>query len=140
MFNKDELSKLILTAKGDRSINQFARDAGVDSGHLSRVINKKIKAAPKAPYLKQLAIAAHNNITYESLLDASGHLTNLSEDEKYYIKQTDYAILKKKEKIANSIIETLIENKVITNENELTEKKSEWVIDILKQAIRLTKS
>lgn len=63
------LSDLLKIAKGHRSLNAYARDAGISSGNLSRITNGQ-KATPEI--LERLAAKAHNGVTYEQLMIAAG--------------------------------------------------------------------
>jgi len=74
MLNPDLLADLIKKAQGDRSLNEFANQCGLDSGNLSKIINKKNKHAPKPETLNKIATYAQNGVTYEQLLDAAGHI------------------------------------------------------------------
>ncbi|ABR48541.1 hypothetical protein Amet_2387 [Alkaliphilus metalliredigens QYMF] len=74
LFDKEQLSNLLTKAKGERSLNQYALSSGVDAGYLSRLINKTRKNPPSPEILKKLATKAHNNVKYEELMIAAGHL------------------------------------------------------------------
>lgn len=70
----DNLINLINKAKGNRSLNRFADDCGIDAGHLSRVLRGKMVNSPSPDTLRKIADNAHNLVTYESLMTAAGHL------------------------------------------------------------------
>lgn len=70
----EKLIVLIKQAQGDRSLNQFALNCNVNAGHLSRVLNGKFVNPPKPEFLKKIAQHAHNNVSYESLMDAAGYI------------------------------------------------------------------
>lgn len=99
MLNSDLLADLIKQAQGDRSLNEFASQCGLDSGNLSKIVNKKNKHAPKPETLNKIASHAQNGITYEQLLDAAGHIkiettpiqnpVLTEDDEKDIAKQID---------------------------------------------------
>lgn len=65
------LSDLLKMAKGHRSLNAYARDAGISSGNLSRIMNGQ-KASPEI--LEKLAAKAQNGVTYEQLMVASDYV------------------------------------------------------------------
>lgn len=67
------LINLLHKALGDRSWNQYAMNAGVDSGHLSRIKNGNFNKPPKPEFLQKLALKAHNGVTYEELMEAAGY-------------------------------------------------------------------
>ncbi|WP_432663729.1 helix-turn-helix transcriptional regulator [Wukongibacter baidiensis] len=50
-----------------------------------------------------------------------------------------YAKKSKKEKIGNDIIQLLIKKGIIANGEELTDKKKEWLFDLLDKAIDMSK-
>jgi len=79
MFNPDLLIELIKKAQGNRSLNAFARQCGIDAGNLSRILNNKNVVAPKPDTLQKIASQSYNDVTYEDLMIASGYMT-LSED------------------------------------------------------------
>mgnify|MGYP000559921173 FL=1 len=74
MSRYKELIRLLKIAKGDRSLNRFAEDSGVDAGHLSRVIRGMMVKPPSPETLKKIADKAQNGVTYEQLMIAAGHL------------------------------------------------------------------
>ncbi|GKU79342.1 S24 family peptidase [Paenibacillus sp. L3-i20] len=75
MFNKSRFSELLKIAQGNRSLNQFARQADVSNSYISNLINCKNDNAPEAKTIKKIADAAHNEVSYADLLDAVGLLT-----------------------------------------------------------------
>ncbi|QEK12712.1 hypothetical protein FQB35_10420 [Crassaminicella thermophila] len=84
-FDKKKLSELLIIAKGDRSLNQYALKANVDSGYLSRLINMKRSSPPSPDILDRLANAAHNNVSYKDLMIAAGYI-----EVKNFPDHTDY--------------------------------------------------
>jgi len=79
MFNPDLLIKLIKKAQGDRSLNQFARECGIDPGNLSRILNNKKANNPTPDTLKKIATGSYNGVTYKELMIAAGFMDG-SED------------------------------------------------------------
>jgi len=79
MSQYKELIRLLKIAKGDRSLNRFAEETGVDAGHLSRVMRGIMINPPSPDTLKKIADNAHNGVTYEELMIAAGHL-----EKKFY--------------------------------------------------------
>jgi transcriptional regulator with XRE-family HTH domain len=73
-FNKEEFAAFLILAKGDRSINRFGNDAGVDPGYISRLLRGLVENAPGAMVIKKLADAAWNGVTIEDLLGAAGYI------------------------------------------------------------------
>ncbi|MFT9495486.1 hypothetical protein [Anaerosolibacter sp.] len=82
-YNKDLLSEILSKAQGDRSLNQYALNAGVDAGYLSRIMNKLRKTPPSPEILKKLAAKAYNGITYEELMVACGYIQETIDHEGY---------------------------------------------------------
>ena len=74
MFNYSLLIALIKKAQGNRSLNQFARECGIDAGNLSRILNNKKVFSPKPDTLKKIAAMSYNNVTYEELMIAAGFM------------------------------------------------------------------
>lgn len=68
----ERLIELLLLAQGERTLNNYARQAGVDPGNYSRIL-KGQKTRPDI--LEKLASRAHNGVTYERLLMAAGYLS-----------------------------------------------------------------
>ena len=75
-FNKEKLSELLSMAIGKptRSLNQYARNCGVDSAYISRFINMQKINPPSPGVLKRLSKHAHNGVTYDDLMEAAGHI------------------------------------------------------------------
>ena len=65
-----QLCDLLRVAQGERSQNQFALQCGISSAALSKIHAGNY--APTAKALKKIAAHAHNNVSYQSLLNASG--------------------------------------------------------------------
>lgn len=70
----EELIKLIKKAQGNKTLNQFALGAGINAGHLSRILNGNFKNPPSPDTLKKIAKNSHNEVSYEELLKASGYI------------------------------------------------------------------
>jgi SOS-response transcriptional repressor LexA len=90
VFNKLQFSELLLKAKGDRSLYQYALDANLDRGYLSRIVNMKRDLPPSAEIIKRLATAAENNIKYADLMIAAGYM---QKPRKFDILQGRYFLL-----------------------------------------------
>ncbi|QKY69441.1 DNA-binding protein [Lentibacillus sp. CBA3610] len=73
-FDKDLFGDLLNAAKGNRSINNYAQQSGVDSAHISRFIRGKVSNPPTPSTIERLANVAQNNISYQSLMIAAGHI------------------------------------------------------------------
>ena len=68
------LSQLVLSAKGERSMNDFANECGVNTSTISRIINMKNTTACSDEVLVAISKAADPNsgVTLEKLLAANG--------------------------------------------------------------------
>lgn len=85
-FKNAEFARLLLLAKGDRSINQYGLKCGVDPGYISRLIRELVPTPPLPPTIKKLANNAYNGITYEDLMISAGHL----EETPFYAEEIPY--------------------------------------------------
>ena len=73
-YDKQKVMELIELAAGDRSLRQYATDAGLSPGHLYRVKSGDYKLTPGA--IRQLTSEAANpqeNIGFEDLMKAAGY-------------------------------------------------------------------
>lgn len=74
-FDKEKLANLLKKAKGDRSINQYSLHSGVSAAHISRLMRGLLTAPPNPSTIASLADKAYNDITYNDLMQAAGHIT-----------------------------------------------------------------
>lgn len=74
MFNKDRFSNLLRLALGNRSINKYGKDSGVDPGYISRYIRLQIEKAPSALILSKLAEGSEGRVSIESFMEVAGYL------------------------------------------------------------------
>ena len=70
---------LLDRAKGDRSINNFANETGVSAAHISRFLRQMIASPPTPETISKFAAKAHNEVTYQDLMVAAGHLARKDE-------------------------------------------------------------
>jgi SOS-response transcriptional repressor LexA len=75
-FQKERFAELLKMAIGRRSLNKYADNAGVSNAHISRLMRGLIAKAPEPETIKKLAEAAHNEVTYDLLMEAAGHYTD----------------------------------------------------------------
>lgn len=137
MLNFEVLSDLIKKAQGERSLNQFALHAGIDAGHLSRIINKKVNSAPTPSTLKKIAEHALGSVTYHELMLAAGYL----DADINYSEVTDEEIgarnKKSKEEpdfiknLAHDLEHILIETKIISPADDLSEHDYKTILKFL---------
>lgn len=83
VFNKESFALLLERAKGDRSINQYANETGVSAAHISRFLRQLIDAPPTPETISKLAAKAYNEVTYQDLMIAAGHLAEQYESNIY---------------------------------------------------------
>ncbi|MBX4271985.1 LexA family protein [Clostridium estertheticum] len=72
-FNKELFSNLLIKAKGDRSISQYAQQCDVNKGYISSYINLKKSNAPSPQTIEKFCNTSQNSITYLSLMAAAGY-------------------------------------------------------------------
>jgi repressor LexA len=73
-FDKQAFSALLQKAIGNRTLNEYARQANVSNSYISNLIRCKKDNPPEGKTIKKLADAAHNGVTYFELLEAAGLL------------------------------------------------------------------
>ncbi len=73
-FNKQRFAYLLSQAKGNRSINRYGADSGVDSAYISRLLRCLIDRSPSATIIRKLADNAYGGVTTPDLLTAAGYL------------------------------------------------------------------
>jgi SOS regulatory protein LexA len=74
-YDKEKFGELLKKAIGKRSMNKYAEAAGVSNAHVSRLIRGILDKAPEAETIRKLADAAHNEVSYDELMEAAGHLS-----------------------------------------------------------------
>lgn len=72
--DQDRLSELVTIAKGERTLQEFAAECGLNISTLSRIINKKNAGGSADSVLARIAIHAdpESGVTIEKLLEAQG--------------------------------------------------------------------
>lgn len=73
-FDQDAFITLLKTAIGHRTQKEFASEASISIGHLSRMLKKHYDTAPTPRSLQLIAAAADNGVTYEDLAKACGYI------------------------------------------------------------------
>lgn len=77
-FNKKHFASLLILARGDRSINRYGADSGVDPGYISRLSRGLVNTPPSAMIINKMADAAQNKVTAAELMIAAGYLNPAS--------------------------------------------------------------
>jgi len=75
-FDKQRFAYLLSQAKGNRSINRYGADSGVDPAYISRLLRCLIDRSPSATIIRKLADNAYMGITTPDLLTAAGYLNS----------------------------------------------------------------
>lgn len=73
-FDRERFAKLLERAKGNRSINHYGLQCGVNPGYISRLMRGLRETPPSADVINKLAAKAHNGVTVEALMEAAGYL------------------------------------------------------------------
>ena len=84
-----ELSRLVEDAVGNRTVNRFAGDSGLDRKLILDIINKKINKFPQPIELKRMADASEDRITYNELRVLCGYP---EDTDKYIINLKDFFV------------------------------------------------
>lgn len=78
-FDKEKFASLLLQAKGERSINRFGEEVDVSPAHISRLSRGKIDTPPSPETINKLSQGARNDVTYNELMLAAGHISMSSD-------------------------------------------------------------
>jgi transcriptional regulator with XRE-family HTH domain len=73
-FDKNSFADLLQKALGSRTAYRYSQEVNVSRGHISLLLRKEAARPPTADTIKKLASKADNEITYEQLMVAAGHL------------------------------------------------------------------
>lgn len=104
-FNKEEFASLLDKAKGNRSINQYAKETDVSAAHISRFLRQLIDAAPNPETISKFADKAYNDVSYRDMMSAAGHIT-VSENQ---IEEDSFAQrLEKMQKLEQKVFQTVM--------------------------------
>ncbi|MGE5631590.1 MAG: hypothetical protein ACM3TR_10910 [Caulobacteraceae bacterium] len=124
-FDKHKFSELLLRAKGERSINQYALHCGVSAAHISRLVRELIDTSPNPETIRKFADKAYNGVTYKQLMEAAGYI----ESETTFINKTNKHDNKKNEDIFDQL-GTIINR----DAKPLTQKDKERLLKIIESA------
>lgn len=73
-FDKEMFAELLDKAKGDRSINNYAKECGISPAHISRLLRAMIETPPSPETIEKLTRYAYNSVSYIDLMKAAGHI------------------------------------------------------------------
>ncbi|MED4447556.1 MAG: hypothetical protein ACQEW2_12365 [Bacillota bacterium] len=121
-FNKEEFANLLERAKGERSINQFANETGVSAAHISRFLRQMIASPPTPETISKFAAKAYNEVTYQDLMVAAGHLARKddSDENREVVKDSPLNYRKQREELNKKFIQIILA--------DLYEKSFEWSV------------
>lgn len=74
VFDQDLFAELLKKALGPHSAYRYAKEVSVSRGHISLLLGKKTNTPPTPETISKLASKAYNNITYDDLMMAAGHI------------------------------------------------------------------
>lgn len=129
----EELIRLIKKAQGTKTLNQFALGAGINAGHLSRILNGNFKNPPSPEILKKIAKNSHGEVSYEELLRASKYIDDIPDKEKDSIYDID---LNKYNKLIENKRISLLFDKL----GELDDEELNQVADIVNIVTKIDKT
>ena len=131
----EELIKLIKKVQGTKTLNQFALGAGINAGHLSRILNGNFKNPPSPETLKKIAKNSHGEVSYEELLKASKYIdeNDITDKEKNSIYDID---LNKYNKLIENKRISLLFDKL----GELDDEELNQVADIVNIVTKIDKT
>ncbi|GGA32045.1 XRE family transcriptional regulator [Psychrobacillus lasiicapitis] len=86
MYDKEKFAELLIKGQGTRSLNAFAKDSGVSSAYISKLIRGLYETAPSPAIIKKIADTARD-VSYGELMAAAGHILSLEESEKIRAKK-----------------------------------------------------
>lgn len=78
-FDIKLFAQLLEKAKGNRSINKYASDVDVSPAHISRLLRGLLVTPPSPETIKKLAMGAYNEVNYNDLMRAAGHINTSDE-------------------------------------------------------------
>lgn len=140
MFDRKKFKDLIEKAIGNNSITEYAQKSGVNRTYISKYINLKLDNPPNPNILKDLANASEGKVDYKDFMTAAGYLDDKVIDS---INKADIVSnlddFRKKELMAEEIIEFLIKKGIIHEGEELNEEKLEWIKNLLDKAIDMSR-
>ena len=122
-FNKEEFAVLLDRAKGDRSINNFANETGVSAAHISRFLRQIIASPPTPETISKLAAKAHNEVTYQDLMVAAGHLAQQTDNDenRELVKDSPFNFRQRREELEKKFIQVILA--------DLYEKPFKWSVE-----------
>lgn len=108
-FNQDAFKELLRKAIGPfRSQAEFARQSGISTGHLNRMLNTDV-AKPETTTLHKIAACAEKRVSMEELMDACGYETDRLFQKKQKSERSLMEIGKRAQACADDIMKGFTE-------------------------------
>jgi hypothetical protein len=120
-FDKEKFALLLIKARGERSINQYALHSGVTSAHISRLSRALLDSPPTPQTIGKLAKSAYNGVTYEDFMDAAGYIPDAYSDATFKYDEVQKEILIAKEsgvEINHETAQEMVENRKRFSDNK----------------------
>ncbi len=134
--NYQDLIKLIKKAQGTKTLNQFALGAGVNAGHLSRILNGNFKNPPSPDTLKKIAKNSRGEVSYQDLMKACGYI---EENESLRNEETSIYTKENVEKY-NRLVENTRIKLLFDKLGELNDEELDQVADIVNIVTKIDKN
>lgn len=139
MFNKKAFKELLMKALGDRTMTDYAKESGVNRTYISKYMNENLDNAPTPDIIKRLANTAYNDVTYEELMKAAGHLDNSS-----IYNNIEYQLEPKENEDIETVVDELkiklLNTKNLKFDGKLATKDDiEAILDAVKVGIEMAK-
>jgi transcriptional regulator with XRE-family HTH domain len=135
MFQRERFKDLLLRAMGELTQEEFSELCGFNRTYLSKYLNMRLDNPPSPNILKRIAQHALNDVTYEQLMDAAGHISK-SELDLAYVEVGRYiAIMRQKKGLTQEALSELSEVSIDIISNIESGKSNEPSIETLKLLI-----
>ena len=132
-YNMDLFVELLKKAQVKRKQKEFAEALGMNKTYLNMFFNKKVYQPPTPKFLKKIAAASENRVSYEEFLESAGYdaESQLKQKEKYQFTENEgiiplslaaYEKLEAKEELEKATLRTI--SGIITN--SLAQEGFKW--------------
>ena len=123
-YNMDLFVELLKKAQGKRKQKEFAEAIGMNKTYLNMFFNKKVYQPPTPKFLKKIAAASEDRVSYEEFLESAGYdaASQLKRKEEYQFTENEgiiplslaaYEKLEAKDEIEEATLRTA--SGIITN-------------------------
>lgn len=138
MFNQEKFRDLLLKARGNRTNEEYAQQSGVSRPYISAYLNLKRNEPPSPEVIRRLASVAYNDVTYDDLMEAAGHIIR-NHDHSWQPKITlkdERDIAKDLERIINDLSQA--DGLMFYNE-PMTEEDKQLLKEAIEFGLRMAK-